>query len=96
MAVTRAEKEQELQELTSAFKAADTAILVDYHGLNVPRSPSCAASCAPPTRSYRVVKNTLAMRASKGTAFEVPREALRGHDRDGLYRRTTPSRWPRR
>ena len=37
MAVTRAEKEQELQDLAAAFKAADTAILVDYHGLNVPQ-----------------------------------------------------------
>ena len=36
MAVTRAEKEQELQELATAFKGADTAILVDYKGLNVP------------------------------------------------------------
>ena len=36
MAVTRAEKEQELQDLATAFKAADTAILVDYKGLDVP------------------------------------------------------------
>ena len=38
MAVSRAEKEQELQDLSSAFKAADTAILVDYRGLNVPQA----------------------------------------------------------
>ena len=37
MAVTRAEKEQELQDLSAAFKAADTAIVVDYKGLNVPQ-----------------------------------------------------------
>ena len=37
MAVTRAEKEQELQALTTAFKGADTAIVVDYKGLNVPQ-----------------------------------------------------------
>ena len=36
MAVTRAEKEQELQDLAAAFTAADTAILVDYRGLSVP------------------------------------------------------------
>ena len=34
MAVTRADKEQELQELASAFKAASTAILVDYRGFD--------------------------------------------------------------
>ena len=37
MAVTRAEKEQELQDLSSVFKGADTAIVVDYRGLNVPQ-----------------------------------------------------------
>jgi len=37
MAVSRAEKEQELQALQSAFNASDTAILVDYKGLNVPQ-----------------------------------------------------------
>ena len=36
MAVTRAEKEQELQDLTAALKGADTAILVNYKGLDVP------------------------------------------------------------
>ena len=36
MAVSRAEKEQQLQDLTSAFQAATTAILVDYRGMNVP------------------------------------------------------------
>jgi ribosomal protein L10 len=36
MAVTRADKEQELQALTSTFKSATTAILVDYRGLDVP------------------------------------------------------------
>ena len=37
MAVTRADKEQELQELTTAFRTADSAILVDFRGLNVPQ-----------------------------------------------------------
>ena len=36
MAITRADKEQELQALSDAFKSADTAILVDYRGLDVP------------------------------------------------------------
>ena len=36
MAASRAEKEHELQDLASAFKGANTAILVDYRGLNVP------------------------------------------------------------
>jgi large subunit ribosomal protein L10 len=70
MAVTRAEKEQELQELTADFKAASTAILVDYRGLNVPAVTELRNQLRGAKAKYKVVKNTLAIRASKGTAFE--------------------------
>ena len=70
MAVSRAEKEQELQELTSAFQAATTAILVDYRGMNVPAVTELRRQLRAANARYRVVKNTLAVRASKGTAFE--------------------------
>ena len=70
MAVTRAEKEQELQDLTAAFKAASTAIVVDYRGLNVPAVTELRSQLKGAKAKYRVVKNTLAIRASKGTAFE--------------------------
>ena len=70
MAVSRAEKEQELQDLATAFQAADTAILVDYKGLDVPGRPNCVASCDFRKAQYRVVKNTLARRATKGTRLE--------------------------
>src|ERR671924_1339240 len=67
MAVTRAEKEQELQDLTAAFKASDTAILVDYKGLNVPQVTELRRQLRGAKANYKVVKNTLAKRASKGT-----------------------------
>jgi large subunit ribosomal protein L10 len=67
VAVTRAEKEQELQDLTEAFKAADTAILVDYKGLNVPQVTELRRQLRGAKAKYKVVKNTLAKRASKGT-----------------------------
>jgi large subunit ribosomal protein L10 len=67
MAVTRAEKEQELQDLRSAFSASDTAILVDYKGLNVPQVTELRRQIRGVKASYKVVKNTLARRASKGT-----------------------------
>jgi len=70
MAVSRAEKEQEVQDLASAFKAADSAILVDYRGLNVPQVTELRRQLRAARASYRVVKNTLAKRASKGTSFE--------------------------
>jgi large subunit ribosomal protein L10 len=67
MAVTRAEKEQELQDLTSAFNSADTAILVDYKGLNVPQVTELRRQIRGARAQYKVVKNTLAKRASQGT-----------------------------
>ena len=67
MAVTRAEKEQELQDLTAAFSASDTAILVDYKGLNVPQVTELRRQLRGAKANYKVVKNTLAKRASKGT-----------------------------
>ena len=67
MAVTKADKEQELQELTAAFTAADTAILVDYKGLDVPAVTELRRQIRGAKAQYKVVKNTLAKRASKDT-----------------------------
>ena len=67
MAVTRAEKEQELQELATTFKSVDTAILVDYKGLNVPQVTELRRQLRAARAQYTVVKNTIARRASKGT-----------------------------
>ena len=70
MAVTRAEKETQLAGLESAFRGVETAILVDYKGLNVPQVTELRRQLRAVKASYRVVKNTLAKRALKGTAFE--------------------------
>ena len=78
MAVTRAEKEQELQDLTAAFKGADTAILVDYRGLSVPAGDGTAPADPRRQGQYKVVKNTLAIRASKGTSFEALEKIFEG------------------
>ena len=67
MAVTKAEKETELQALTTAFKGADTAIVVDYRGLNVPAVTELRRQIRGAKARYKVVKNTLAKRASRGT-----------------------------
>ena len=67
MAVTRVDKEQELQELTAAFTGADTAILVDFKGLDVPAVTELRRQIRGAKAQYKVVKNTLAKRAAKGT-----------------------------
>ena len=71
MAVTRADKAAELQQLEAAFQGSETAILVDYKGLNVPQVTELRRQLRSAKASYKVVKNTLARRALKGTAFEV-------------------------
>ena len=71
MAVTRADKAAEIQMLEAAFQGSETAVLVDYKGLNVPQVTELRRQLRSAKSTYRVVKNTLAKRALKGTAFEV-------------------------
>ena len=69
MAVTRADKVVELEQLEKAFKGSDSAILVDYKGMNVPQVTKLRRQLRSAKASYKVVKNTIAKRALKGTAF---------------------------
>jgi large subunit ribosomal protein L10 len=78
MAVTRADKEAELGALETAFRGAESAILVDYKGLNVPQVTDLRRQLRTAKASYRVVKNTLARRALKGTTFESLSEHFQG------------------
>ena len=70
MAVTRAEKEAELQMLEGVFQGADAAILIDYKGINVPQATELRAQLRKARAGYKVVKNSLAKRALKGTDYE--------------------------
>jgi large subunit ribosomal protein L10 len=70
MAVTRADKEIELQTLEGVFQGSDAAILIDYRGINVPQVTELRAQLRKARAGYKVVKNTLAKRALKGTDFE--------------------------
>ena len=70
MAVTRADKETELQVLATMFQGADAAILIDYRGINVPQVTELRRELRKARSSYRVVKNTLAKRALQGTTYE--------------------------
>lgn len=70
MAVTKADKELELRDLQSAFQGSDSAVLVDYKGMNVPQVTELRRQLRAAKAKYRVVKNTIARRALKGTSFE--------------------------
>ncbi len=69
MAVSRADKTTELNELETAFRESDTAVLVDHRGVSVPQVTELRRQIRAAGARYRVVKNTLAQRAAAGTAF---------------------------
>jgi large subunit ribosomal protein L10 len=78
MAVTRAEKAAELEQLEQAFRGSASAVLVDFKGLNVPDVTELRRQVRAAKAEYKVVKNTLAKRALKGTAFEPLSEFFQG------------------
>ena len=69
MALTRAEKQSELAALETELRAAQSAILLDFKGLNVPQVTELRRQVRAAKGRDRVVKNTLVKRALKGTAF---------------------------
>ena len=78
MAVTRAVKEEELQDLERSFTGTDSAIVVDFKGLKVPEVTELRRQVRGAKGQYKVVKNTLARRALKGTSFEPLSEFFSG------------------
>ena len=78
MAVTKADKAVELADLEAAFKGSESAIVVDYKGLNVPQVTDLRRQLRTAKASYKVVKNTLARRALKGTSFAPLEKHFKG------------------
>ena len=78
MAVTRADKEAELEQLEQAFRGSDSAILVDYKGMSVPQVTELRRQIRTAKGGYKVVKNTIAKRALKGSRFETLADYFEG------------------
>ena len=78
MAVTKAMKVEELQDLEQAFRGTDTAVIVDFRGLKVPEVTELRRQIRGARGHYKVVKNTLAKRAMQGTPFEALNEHFIG------------------
>ena len=78
MAVSKADKAVELQEMETAFKGSDSAILLDYKGLTVPQVTDLRRQIRGAKGRYKVVKNSLAKRAIKGTSFESLEQHFEG------------------
>jgi len=68
--MNRTEKEQMVDGLHEEFGRSPHAILVDFRGLTVPAVTEFRRKVKASGSRYRVVKNTLALRAVKGTPLE--------------------------
>jgi large subunit ribosomal protein L10 len=71
MAVSRADKHTELESLQQAFGGAESAVVLNYKGIKVSEVTELRRQVRAAKGTYRVVKNTLAKRALKGTPFET-------------------------
>ena len=71
MAVSRADKQLELGQLSESFGKTESVIVMEYKGLKVPEVTELRRQVRAVQGSYKVVKNTLARRAMAGTAFEA-------------------------
>jgi len=73
--MNRTEKAAQVEELRKGLAKSENAILFAFAGLKVPQVTELRRQVRATRSSYKVVKNTLAVRAAKGT----PLEALSAH-----------------
>ncbi len=75
---TKKQKQQDLEALTEQFKNAKAAMLVGFKGMTVSKDQELRNQLREAGVSYEVVKNTLARKASEGTALEAARDQFKG------------------
>src|SRR5271154_2532107 len=78
MAVTRAKKVAAVEKLGGELKSATSMIVATYSKLTVMQDFELRKALRPTGAKYRVVKNTLAERAAKGTKVEEVLKNLSG------------------
>jgi large subunit ribosomal protein L10 len=78
MAVTKAKKMEQAQALQTEFSGAETAIITTFKGLKASQAEELRKTVRSAGAKYRVVKNTLAERAAKGTKVEQALKDLAG------------------
>ena len=74
----KSEKKAMVEYLSTQFSKAQAAFLTDYRGLDVEKLSSLRNALEEQDAEYRVVKNTLAKIAAKGTIIEACSEYLQG------------------
>jgi len=78
MAVTRAKKIEQVEKLTEEFKQAESAVVTTFAKLTVAQDFELRKAVRGAGGRYRVIKNTLAERAAKGTKVEAALQGLEG------------------
>jgi large subunit ribosomal protein L10 len=78
MAVSKAKKMEQVEELSGELKSVSSVIVATYSKLTVEKDYELRRALRPTGAKYRVVKNTLAERASKGTKVEEALKDLHG------------------
>src|SRR5437016_7675169 len=78
MAVTKAKKFEQVEELGKELKSVSSVIVATYSKLTVAQDYELRKSLRSSGAKYRVVKNTLAERAAKGTKVEEALKNLLG------------------
>jgi large subunit ribosomal protein L10 len=76
--LNRTEKEAVVGKLHDKMARAKAAILAEPRGLDVATVTELRRKCREAKVEYRIVKNTLAIRAAKGTALEALAEKFAG------------------
>jgi large subunit ribosomal protein L10 len=78
MAVTKAKKSEQVEKLSSDLKNVGNLVVATYSKLTVSQDYELRKALRGAGAKYRVVKNTLAERASKGTKVEEVLKNLSG------------------
>ena len=78
MAVTKAKKIEQVEQLAGELKGAKHGFVAEFGKLTVANDDELRRAIRGTGAKYRVVKNTLVERAAKGTAFEEVAKSLVG------------------
>jgi large subunit ribosomal protein L10 len=78
MAVTKAKKTEQVEKLSADLKNVSNAVVATYSKLTVAQDYELRKALRGAGAKYRVVKNTLAERAAKGTNVEEALKNLAG------------------
>lgn len=75
---TKLQKDKEIEALHHDFEESQNALLVGFQGIKVADDERLRRELRQASITYRVVKNTLAIRASQGTPIEQVKDSFTG------------------